>query len=128
MATLRQISVNASKCQIYDKNAKMLQNNIHGTHIKIDTEWSATLVDSCNKVPPVGRMSSQKMGICKGNLFSASYTALWVNIYTIFIHSHKYFVNIYLYTMWVNIFTMFAQYFPNMCGYRLNFNTFCVIG
>ena len=40
----------------------------------------------------------------------ASYTAVWVNIYTIFTHTHKYCVNIYLYTMWVNIYTIFAQY------------------
>ena len=69
MTNSRQISVNASKCQICDKNAKMRQNNINGRHIKIDEERSVTLVGSCNKVPPVGRMSSQKMGICKENLF-----------------------------------------------------------
>ena len=57
MANLQQISVNASKCQIYDKKAKMLQNNIHGTHI--DEEGSVILV---------GRISSQKMGIFKENL------------------------------------------------------------
>ena len=67
MANLRQISVNASKCQIYDKKAKMLQNNIHGTHI--DEEGSVIFVGSCNKVSPEGHMSSEKMGICKGNLF-----------------------------------------------------------
>ena len=40
MANLRQNSVNASKCKIYDKNANMLQNNsannIHDTHITMD--------------------------------------------------------------------------------------------
>ena len=59
MANLRQISVNASKCQIYYKREKMLLNNIDGTHITIDKEWHVPLVDSCNEVPPVGRMSSQ---------------------------------------------------------------------
>ena len=73
MASLRQHSVNASKWKIYDKNAEMLQNNIHDTQITIGTisyplhaaeEGKVTLVGSCNKVPPVARMSSQKMDMC----------------------------------------------------------------
>ena len=45
----------------------MLQNNIYGTHI--DEEGSVIFVGSCNKVSTEGHMSSEKMGICKGNLF-----------------------------------------------------------
>ena len=45
-------------------------------------EGKVTLVGSCNKVPPVRRMSNQNMDICKGNLFPPP--AVWGNIYTIF--------------------------------------------
>ena len=61
------------------------------------------------------------------------YSAIWVNIYTIFTYTHTYCVNIYLYMMWVNIYTIFTQYLPkyvkkwgkilHILFYRVNYYT-----
>ena len=69
-------TTNQRKCQIYYKNAKMLQNNIHGTYITIDKEGNVPLVGWVN----IYTIFTPTHKCCVNiNLYT-----MWVNCSTIF--------------------------------------------